>query len=351
MPDAFDGVNQTGSCVAIYDFNGDGWEDLFFGSLVVPWNYGLSPQSYLLKNDAGKTFVDVSYYLPNNGILGMINDAEWIDLDGRGNKKLVLAGEWMDVMILSTEGKEFQEHNIPSSSGWWNTIQSVDYDGDGDQDLLMGNLGLNSNLKTKDSQTVNLYLDDFDENGRLDAVVTFHPQGVESIFATRDVLITQIPSIGEKFSSNKAFAQATLEDIFGDKFSNAGKLSVKELRSGIFINEGGSFRFQPFPNVMQISFIQDFLLSDINSDGLQEILSIGNLYATTKHEGRYAADRGSILSRQSGRYQLLSNQDTGLLLKGDNRKIEILNFHGEKLILVTRNNDSIQWLKVDYQQK
>ena len=80
--DAFNGVFQTGSCIAIHDFDNDGWEDLFFGSQVVPWNYGLTPQSYLLKNQGGASFTDVSSLLPNNGSLGMINDAQWIDLGG-----------------------------------------------------------------------------------------------------------------------------------------------------------------------------------------------------------------------------------------------------------------------------
>ncbi|MCK5368594.1 MAG: VCBS repeat-containing protein, partial [Cyclobacteriaceae bacterium] len=344
LPNAFEGVYQTGSSIAVYDFDGDGWQDVFFGSLVVPWNYGLAPQSYLLKNDSGSSFVDVSHFLPNNGVLGMINDAEWIDLNENGKKSLVLAGEWMDITILSLKGAEFEASTIPESSGWWKTINHKDYDGDGDQDLLAGNMGLNSKLKATKKKPLNLYLNDFDRNGKLDAVMTYNTSGKESIFASRNILVTQIPSIGPKFPTNRAYAEASLKDIFGDGLSQATKLTVKELRSGVFINDGNGFHFEPFPNIMQISFIQDFLIADINADGLADIFSAGNLFASSIQEGRYAADRGAIIIGLPDNPKMLSNHDAGLSLGGDIRHIKSLNYKGKKLIMVVRNNDSIKWL-------
>jgi hypothetical protein len=345
FPDAFEGIYQTGSCIAVYDFDGDGWQDVFLGSLVVPWNYGLAPQSYLLKNDRGRSFVDVSRYLPNNGVLGMINDAAWVDLNGNGKKSLVLAGEWMDISILSSNGAEFEISTIPESSGWWKTINHMDYDGDGDQDLLVGNMGLNSKLEATKKRPLNLFLDDFDQNGKLDAVMTYNVKGEESIFASRDLLESQIPSIGPKFPTNKAFAEASPKDIFGDGLSQAKKLTVNELRSGVFINEGHGFHFQPFPITMQISFIQDFLVADFNADGLMDIFTVGNLFASSMQEGRYAADRGSIITGLPDYHQVLNKHDTGISLRGDIRHIESLSFQGNELIMVVRNNDSIQWLK------
>ena len=344
FPNAFEGIYQTGSCIAVYDYDGDGWQDVFFGSLVVPWNYGRAPQSYLLKNDRGRSFVDVSRYLPNNGVLGMINDAKWIDLNGNGKKSLVLAGEWMDILILSSNGAEFEESRIPESSGWWKTINHADYDGDGDQDLLVGNVGLNTKLKATKKRPLHLYLGDFDQNGKLDAVITLNTKGKESIFASRDVLERQIPSIESKFRTNKSFAEASPKDIFGDGLSQAIKLTVKELRSGVFINDGNGFHFEPFPNSMQTSFIQDFLIADFNDDGLMDIFSAGNLYASSMQEGKYAADRGSIITGPP-HHQTLSNDETGISIRGDIRHVDFLNYQGVRLLMVVRNNDTIVWLK------
>jgi hypothetical protein len=330
---AFPGVYQTGSCVAIHDYDGDSWPDIFLGSLVVPWNFGIAPKSYLLKNDRGKGFIDRSDKLPNQGAIGMINDAKWIDLDGNNTKSLVLAGEWMDVMILDHDQGSFRVNSIPNSAGWWKSLDHVDYDNDGDQDLLMGNMGLNSKIKASKQEPVNLYLEDFDQNGKLDAIMTITSDGAEFIFNTGSALQRQIPSIGSSLAA---------DDL---DLAEAIRLSVVELRSGVFINDGKSFHFQPFPNLMQVSFIQDFLVADLDKNGSPDILSVGNLYPATMQEGRYASSRGALLTGFPQSPQVLAYSQTGISIRGDTRGVDRLNFQGQDLILIAQNDDSIMWLK------
>jgi hypothetical protein len=47
LPNAFNNIYLTASSVAAYDFNGDGFVDLFIGGRAVPWNYGITPNSHL----------------------------------------------------------------------------------------------------------------------------------------------------------------------------------------------------------------------------------------------------------------------------------------------------------------
>ena len=342
---AFQGVHQTGSCVAICDFDEDGWQDLFLGSLVEPWSYGIAPKSYLLKNESGKRFIDVSEQLPNQGVLGMINDAAWVDLTGNGKKSLVLAGEWMEITLLDWVGQSFEKTNIAGTSGWWKSVSHMDYDGDGDQDLLLGNMGLNSKLKASTEYPLNLYLEDFDQNGKLDAVMTVTGPEAESIFSSPVLLERQIPSIASTLPSDLIIAEASLTDLFGDELLKANKLSVTELRSGVFINNGTNFHFEPFPNIMQISFLRDFLINDLTGDGSPEILAAGNLYASSMQEGRYAADRGSVITGFPNHPTILPNRETGISLRGDIRRIAHLDYQGQDLVMVARNNSSIMWFK------
>ena len=60
LENAFDNLYLTASCVAPYDFNGDGYIDLFIGGRAVPWEYGEMPRSYLLQNDETGKFIDVT---------------------------------------------------------------------------------------------------------------------------------------------------------------------------------------------------------------------------------------------------------------------------------------------------
>ena len=342
---AFGEVYQTGSCISVSDFDGDGWLDIFLGSLVVPRNYGLNPKSYLLQNSNGQRFTDVSDRLPQNGKIGMVNDAIWVDLNGTGKKSLVLAGEWMEVTILHPTDNAFELQTIPQSSGWWKTVAHLDYDGDGDQDLVLGNLGLNSKLKASESHPVRLYLDDLDQNGRIDPILTYSSGNEEYAFSSRDLLQKQIPSLGNTFQSNKSFSEATLEMIFGKNIKESELLTAVELRSGIFVNEGNTFRFHAFPNILQISTIQNFLIDDLTGGGDLSIFSVGNLLKASTSQGMYAADRGTLIAGFPNHIQVLTNQETGISLRGDVRKIETLNFQEDMLLMVAINNDSINWYK------
>jgi hypothetical protein len=49
-----------------------------------------------------------------------------------------------------------------------------DVDNDGDVDLVAGNLGLNSRLKASDTQPVRLYINDFDDNGNKEQIMTYY---------------------------------------------------------------------------------------------------------------------------------------------------------------------------------
>jgi hypothetical protein len=343
LSSVFAGIYHTGSAVAVHDYDGDGWEDLFFGSLVEPWNYGAKPQSFLLRNINGKTFENRTEVLPQNGYFGMINDATWVDLDNNGSQSLVLVGEWMEVTIINVKEKEFDMVTIPQSQGWWKAVEHVDIDNDGDQDLLVGNLGLNSKIKASKKDPLRLYLNDFDKNGKIDPLITTSLDGREELFSYREQLQRQIPSIGSQYPNHKLYAEASIKDLFGNKLSEAEMLKVTELRSGIFVNDGSGFRFKAFPNIMQISVIQDFLVSDFNADGQKDLFTVGNLYAATMKEGRYAGGRGMFCLGPFSQWPNPMNV-RGLGLKGDKRSAKQLLFQGEKFILIATNNDSLQWI-------
>ncbi len=217
--DALPDLHANGCCVAPADFDGDGDVDLFVGSRVVSRNYGMTPTSYLLENDGTGVFTDVTASRAEAlAEAGMITDAVWTDTNGDGQLDLVVVGEWMPIRIFEQHDGQFVERTMEAgldgTDGWWNTVEAADMDGDGDVDLIVGNLGLNSSLKTSHEAPVRIYMKDFDANGTLDQVLTTYKNGIAYPFASPDELFQQIPSLAPRYTTYADFGDSRLDDIF-----------------------------------------------------------------------------------------------------------------------------------------
>ncbi|HAD12504.1 MAG TPA: hypothetical protein DCF33_08700, partial [Saprospirales bacterium] len=140
----FPGAFATASCVRSADFNGDGLKDVFIGARAKPWNYGLTPTSYLFENKGNGQFAEVP---PDrtDGLqqAGLVKNGQWIDLDLDGDLDLLLAMEWEPLTVYLNQGGSFKKMIIHPWAGWWNVSLALDMDQDGDIDILAGNTGEN----------------------------------------------------------------------------------------------------------------------------------------------------------------------------------------------------------------
>lgn len=105
--------------------------------------------------------------------------------------------------------------DLTEKSGWWNFVYPMDVNLDGKTDLICGNLGTNSRLKATENEPVKMYVNDYDQNTRLDQILTYYVGGKETIFIDKRELEKQLPSFKKKFLYYKDFAQASLEDLLG----------------------------------------------------------------------------------------------------------------------------------------
>jgi len=353
-PGAIPFGSHNGSCVRPCDFDGDGDVDLFVGSRSIPGAYGWSPNQILLENNGKGQFKDVtnsrSSELKN---CGMVTDACWMDFDKDGDQDLIVTGEWMNVSIFRNDNGKFSNvtatAGLGETSGWWNCIKAVDFDGDGDMDLVAGNLGLNSLLKAAVMEPVEMYLNDFDNNGSPDQIICSYQNGTSYPIASLDELVSQMPDLKRKYPNYSDFAGKTIVDLFGAE--KVGKSIVKKavlFESCFFENNGdGTFSTIKLPVMTQFSSINDILSGDFNSDGNPDLLLVGNNYQERPSLGRQDASFGCcLLGNKNQEFKTLTPIQSGFKVKGNSRKIIGIQIAGKQHVVVGVNNSELHTFQV-----
>jgi hypothetical protein len=349
LPEIF----ENGSSVVPGDFDGDGDLDLFVGSRVVTREYGLTPRSSLLENDGTGRFADVtSERAEGLADAGMVTSAAWFDHDDDGQLDLAVVGEWMPVRLFVQEdgrfGERTAEAGLSGTNGWWNRVTAVDLTGDGREDLVLGNLGLNSFLRASPGEPARLYVHDFARDGKLEQILTFYKNGVDYPLAGRDELISVLPHLRAQYPSYADFGASRLEDIFEEsELQEARVLEAKVFASSVAVNNGdGTFELQPLPIEAQFAPIHAVLADDFDGDGNTDVLVAGNQYSVPPVRGRYDASYGTLLLGDgTGDLRPVDMGASGLAIRGQVRDMAFLErADGERLIVLARNGETAQVL-------
>jgi len=346
-----------GSQVTAADFDKDGDLDLFVCGRVDLENYPIPPRSFLLRNDSKGSkvhFTDItSQVCMDLERPGLIAAALWTDFNKDGWSDLILAGEWMPLTFFKNDqGKLINVTSgtgLEKYTGWWNSLTAADFDKDGDIDYIAGNLGLNTQYKVSQDQPMQIVAKDFDMNGTIDPVCSYYVQGKSYPIYHRNLLLTQIPSLQNKFKTYEEYAKASMADIFPENSLNGAYIRDSRFFETAYVeNQGnGSFKLQSLTTEAQISPVFGMLSGDYNSDGKTDLLLVGNSYSSSIADGQYDASIGLYLAGNGkGGFSPVPGRESGFFADGDTKGMSELTLRdGSSLILVARNSDSIKVIK------
>ena len=335
-------INST--CIVQLDIDGDGNDDLFIGVGFKPGSYGHSTGCRLLRNNEGGYEDITDDAAPELKSIGCVNDAQLTDVDSDGSMDLIVAGHWDKILRFEVTKDGLRKLDpIYNKTGMWNSIEMVDLNGDGHEDLLAGNRGLNSLFKASEEEPVRLYVEDFDENGSLDPLVTHYLDGTEGTFIDKMEFCEKMPQFNNHFLTNRSFAEADLNSILGEKNLNREVVIVEEMRTIAMLNDGnGNFSEVDLPAEVQMSPVKAICSQDITGNGLPELFLFGNSNTEFYDQGDITANHGIVLTwdEKEGLVTLPVSQ-TGLNVQGVVNSCVLNESTNGWSVLLGRNDDSV----------
>ena len=348
------GKYESTSCVRAEDYDQDGVMELFVGIRLRPFAYGVPVNGYLLENDGKGHFTDVTARVaPGLKNIGMIRDMLWADVDGDGDKDMILAGDWMPLKIFVNDNGFFKEKKDAfapeKTGGWWNCLAAGDLDKDGDVDFVAGNHGLNSRFHASPDKPVSMYVNDFDMNGSVEQIICVFEGDTSYPLALKHDLTRQLPGLLKKYKTYKMYKNQQITDVFTpEQLKSSLHLNAYLLETSLFLNDGkGHFTRKSLPLQTQFSPVFAANIGDYNADGNPDILLGGNLYNVKPEVGRYDASYGSFLTGDGhGNFKNIPARRSGFRLHGEIRDIMEINTLKGKILVISRSNGPLQVFKI-----
>lgn len=360
----FPAINENGSCVAVADFDKDGDLDMFVGSRMIPGKYGMNPPSNLYINDGTGEFKNMSKrFMPQINELGMVTDAEWLDIDKDGFEDLIITQDWGGIVIFKNEkGRTLTlKETIKNSESNWNSLKPADIDGDGDLDFIVGNLGANTKLKASVEYPAYLDVNDFDKNGTVEQIISCVTEdGNTYPMVLKAELQKALPMIKKRFIKYTDYANKPISDIFtAEQMKDGIRKKIVTTQTSFLINDGkGNFSLKALPMQAQLSPIFAIETGDFNNDGILDIVLAGNFFDVLPEWGRFDANYGLLLQgKGKGEFEAVSPNNSGFRTQGQVRKMYKVKttIHNpnttEEMLVLAKNNDKAQIFSFKKQKK
>ena len=334
------------SVITPYDFDNDGDIDVFVGARSLVATYGINPTHQFLENNGDGTFIDttekVAYDVKS---AGMITDAIWKDINKDGKKDLITVSEWDTPKIYINNGRRLikQKSTLDDLFGMWNVVEAADLDNDGDIDFILGNQGSNTIHKTSSENPVKMWVNDFDNNGTIEQIMTNHKNGKDYPIHMKKELTAQLVSLKKQNLKASEYAKKSIDELFSASiFKNSIMKQSTISESIIAVNEGDwNFSVKKLPSRVQLSCVCGIVCTDINNDGNLDIIMAGNNFEFKPQYSRLDASHGSVLLGDGSLDFKWQNYNTsGFVIKNEVKHLKtISDKSGKTYLLAAINNE------------
>ncbi len=319
--------------LAMADYDGDGWLDLFVGGRVIPGRYPTAATSRLFRGRRDGAF-EPDLRDPDIQNIGLVVGAVFSDIDVDGDPDLVLALEWGSLRVLRNDRGRFRdatvELGLSDALSKWTAVSTGDFDADGRPDLIATSWGENTEYQATVAHPLEVYFDDVDRNGTIEVLEAQYDAriGASSPLIGFGRLSMALPSVMSRILNYAEYADADVGDALG--IWPEGQAQVTGFAHTVFLNRGDHFESMPLPNETQWAPSLGLAVADANGDGFDDIFLAQNFFATDEDSPRYDSGRGIWLRGDgSGGLEVVPARESGVLAYGDQRGVSVADVDGD----------------------
>ncbi|MEE9437570.1 MAG: VCBS repeat-containing protein [Saprospiraceae bacterium] len=340
---------NTSSAQAIDIDNDNDLDLIVFGSHVIG-QYPKSQYSYVLENTNGKFKLNKTLIADLDAI-GIVSSSTIIDYDGDGKNDIVAIGPWEAPHVLFHTGNTMSiktPTELANISSWWTHINTADLNGDGKKEIILGSFGGNNKFHPSIKKPLQIFGNDFDDSGTNDVVLAKYYNDKIVPTRGRECSSQQIPDIQDKFPTYDEFALAGIEEILGKKkIDNGVSKKITGMDHYILWNSNNTWQVEKLPLATQISPLKSSVSFDINHDGIDDLIGIGNHYGAEVETARYDAGYGWVLlGSKDNKLSYVSPLNAGINLGGDGRALITAKNGNSNQLLAFFNNDKAKIFKI-----